>query len=66
MLDEEIRYRMLRELERDPQLSQRDLAERLGVSVGKTNYCLKALVEKGWSRSRIFDAAAISSPMPTS
>ena len=47
MLDEEIRYRMLRELERDPQLSQRDLAERLGVSVGKTNYCLKALVEKG-------------------
>ena len=47
MLTDEIRYRILRELEREPQLSQRELAESLGVSVGKTNYCLKALVEKG-------------------
>ena len=47
MLTDEIRYRILRELEREPQLSQRELAESLGVSIGKTNYCLKALVEKG-------------------
>ena len=47
MLTDEIRYRILRELERDPQLSQRDLAESLGVSVGKTNYCLRALVDRG-------------------
>jgi len=47
MLTDEIRYRILRELEREPQLSQRELAESLGVSVGKTNYCLKALGEKG-------------------
>lgn len=47
MLTDEIRYRILREIEREPQLSQRELAENLGVSVGKTNYCLKALVENG-------------------
>ena len=47
MLTDEIRYRILRELERNPQLSQRELAGSLGVSVGKTNYCLKALVAKG-------------------
>jgi len=47
MLNDEIRYRILRELERDPQLSQRDLAGSLGVSVGKTNYCLRALVDRG-------------------
>ena len=47
MLTDEIRYRILRELERDPLMSQRDLAESLGVSVGKTNYCLRALVDRG-------------------
>jgi EPS-associated MarR family transcriptional regulator len=34
-------------LEENPGLSQRDLAKRLGVSLGKINYCLNALVEKG-------------------
>ena len=47
MVNDEIHYRILRELERDPQLSQRQLADSLGVSVGKTNYCVRALVEKG-------------------
>ena len=47
MLNDEIHYRILRELERDPKLSQRELAESLGVSVGKANYCVRALVEKG-------------------
>ncbi|MDH5620428.1 MAG: MarR family EPS-associated transcriptional regulator [Gammaproteobacteria bacterium] len=47
MLTDEIRLRILRELENDPGLSQRDLAKSLGVSLGKTNYCLRALVEKG-------------------
>ena len=47
MLTDEIRYRILRELEREPQLSQRELAESLGVSVGKTNFCIRALVDKG-------------------
>jgi EPS-associated MarR family transcriptional regulator len=34
-------------LEEYPELSQRDLAKRLGVSLGKVNFCLNALVEKG-------------------
>ena len=38
---------MLRLLESNPQLSQRELAEALGVSVGKVNYCLNALIDKG-------------------
>jgi EPS-associated MarR family transcriptional regulator len=37
----------LRLLEANPQMNQRDLADALGVSLGKTNYCLKALLDKG-------------------
>jgi len=47
MLDETTHYSLLKTLEENPSLSQRDLAKRLGVSLGKVNYCLKALVEKG-------------------
>ena len=47
MLSDEIRYQILRELERDPEMSQRKLAQALGVSVGKTNYCVQALVDRG-------------------
>jgi len=47
-LDDETRYRLLKALESNPELTQRQLAEELGVSVGKTNFCLKALMEKGW------------------
>ncbi len=38
---------MLRFIEDNPEMSQRELARRLGVSVGKTHYLLKALLEKG-------------------
>jgi EPS-associated MarR family transcriptional regulator len=47
MLDETTHYSLLKTLEKNPDLSQRDLAKRLGVSLGKVNFCLKALVEKG-------------------
>jgi EPS-associated MarR family transcriptional regulator len=47
MLDETTHYGLLKTLEENPGLSQRDLAKRLGVSLGKINYCLNALVEKG-------------------
>lgn len=42
-----MRYRLLRYLEENPDASQRQLARQLGVSLGKVNYCLKALVDKG-------------------
>jgi EPS-associated MarR family transcriptional regulator len=51
---EETRYRMLSYLADHPEATQRDLAGELGVSVGKVNYCLKALVEKGWVKIRNF------------
>jgi EPS-associated MarR family transcriptional regulator len=54
MLTDEIRLRILRELEREPKLSQRDLAHVLGVSIGKTNYCLRALVDKGFVKVENF------------
>ncbi len=54
MLDEATRYRLLTLLESDPKLSQRELAERVGISLGKVNFCLKALAEKGWVKIRNF------------
>lgn len=47
MSDQSISYNLLKTLEKTPDLSQRALAERLGVSLGKVNFCLNALVEKG-------------------
>lgn len=47
MLDETTHYGLLKTLEENPGLSQRDLAKKLGISLGKVNYCLNALVEKG-------------------
>jgi EPS-associated MarR family transcriptional regulator len=54
LLDEETRYRLLKILEANPELSQRQLAETLGVSVGKVNFCLRALLEKGLLKVRNF------------
>ena len=51
---DEVRYRLLRYLEEHPQASQRELALHLGVSVGKINYCLRALIEKGLVKMRNF------------
>lgn len=44
---DEAYLRILRVLEEHPEASQRDLAERLGMSLGGVNYCLKALMERG-------------------
>ena len=51
---EDTHFRLLRLLEEKPELSQRDLARELGTSLGKTNYCLNALIEKGWVKVRNF------------
>src|SRR4051812_33673593 len=42
------RLELLRLLEEKPKLNQRELARALGVSLGKANYCVKALIEKGF------------------
>ena len=46
-LQEDTHYRVLQILQRNPDISQRDLAKELGISLGAINYCLKALVQKG-------------------
>jgi EPS-associated MarR family transcriptional regulator len=47
MLSDEYRYKILKRLEADPEISQRELAGELGISLGRVNYCLQALIEKG-------------------
>ena len=44
---EDLRFRVLKLLQERPDISQRDLARQLGISHGKMNYCLKALMDKG-------------------
>ena len=51
---EDTHLRLLRLLEARPDLSQRDLAHELGISLGKINYCLNALIGKGWVKVRNF------------
>lgn len=46
--------KVLRLLEANPQMSQRELAAALGVSLGKTNFCLKALLDKGLLKMQNF------------
>ena len=47
MLTDEYRYKIFKQIEANPEISQRELACELGISLGKANYCLKALIEKG-------------------
>lgn len=53
-IQEDTYFRALRILQEHPDLTQRELASRLGVSLGAVNYCLKALVEKGWVKVQNF------------
>jgi EPS-associated MarR family transcriptional regulator len=54
MAAEEIHYKLLRLLQANPGMSQREAAHELGVSLGKVNYCLRALVRKGWVKASNF------------
>lgn len=56
-LREDIRFRILRLLETNPNLSQRAISRQLGVSLGSTNYCLNALIEKGQIKIQNFRAS---------
>ena len=53
-MEKESHLKVLRILETNPQISQRELSEALGVSLGKTNYCLKALLDKGFIKIQNF------------
>lgn len=51
---EELHFRVLELIQKKPHLTQRELAGQLGVSLGKANYCLNALIEKGFVKAENF------------
>lgn len=53
-LKDEVAYKLLKIIEAEPQLSQREIAQKMGISLGKTNYCLKALINKGFIKLQNF------------
>ena len=53
----ELDYELLRHIGEQQNTNQRALAERMGVSVGKVNYCLKAVIERGWVKVNNFRRA---------
>ena len=48
MNNKDIHLDLLRKLESNPEYTQRELSQEMGVSLGKINYCMKKLIEKGW------------------
>ncbi len=54
VISDELRYKLLKKIADNPEISQRELASLMGVSLGKTNYCLKALIEAGWVKAGNF------------
>ena len=53
-VQDDTHFRIMRILEDNPDLTQRELAEMLGMSVGGLNYCLKALIDKGFVKMSNF------------
>jgi len=53
-LTDEYHYRIVRLIDEKPAISQRELADRLGISLGKTNYCVRALMDKGLLKATRF------------
>lgn len=51
---EETHYKLLKALQTNPDLNQRELALAIGISLGKVNFCLRALIEKGWVKATNF------------
>ena len=47
MNQKDIRLDLLRKIELNPEYTQRELSKEMGVSLGKVNYCIKKLTEKG-------------------
>ena len=53
-LQEDTYFRVLRMLQDNPDMTQREIAEKLGISTSGLNYCLKALIDKGWVKVHNF------------
>jgi EPS-associated MarR family transcriptional regulator len=53
-IQDEARFKILRLLHQNPELNQRELGDRVGVSLGAVNYCLRALIERGFVKATNF------------
>jgi EPS-associated MarR family transcriptional regulator len=53
-IQEETHFRIMRILQENPDMTQRELADKLGMSVGGLNYCLNALIDKGLVKMQNF------------
>lgn len=53
-LQEDTYFRILRMLQENPDVTQREIADKLGISTSGLNYCLKALIDKGWVKINNF------------
>jgi EPS-associated MarR family transcriptional regulator len=53
-MSEDFQYKVIKQIEQDAEISQRQLSKELGVSLGKVNYCLHALIDKGWVKAKNF------------
>ena len=54
----DIHLDLLRKLESNPHFTQRELSREVGVSLGKVNYCMKKLTEKGWVKLTNFSRSS--------
>ena len=54
VMDDETAYKLLKLVQEDPNISQREIAQELGISLGKANYCLKAVIERGLVKAKNF------------
>ena len=53
-MTDDLHYRVLKHLEAHPDGTQRDLAKALGISLGSTNFCVRALIDHGWVKVQNF------------
>lgn len=55
--EQEIFYRLLKILSQESNLGQRDMAKKMGISLGKVNYCISELATRGWIKITRFRSA---------
>src|SRR6056300_1536111 len=58
IISEENRYKLLKLLHENPEMNQRQIASEMGLSLGKVNFCLKAIIEKGWVKAGNFSRSS--------
>jgi EPS-associated MarR family transcriptional regulator len=56
-LQEDVKFRVMRLIQENPNITQRELAVKLGISLGGLNYCLRALIAKGLVKMHNFNQA---------